>query len=1839
MELSGSLLQQLQCRKTDSELSECLSTLSTYLIMENELFLLTFRVKEGVECVLSVLERVIADRTYADTVVMSFRALSTIFEHVPHSYAISLKFRSPIVKNTCRALHTALSMEWKHSHTDTSTLVDEGLRLIRSLAVIDTSGGILQDIVLGDFLTFCAVGDSLSIRSALEALHTICCKVVLPPDIESSVFSSIVNLFRSITDSSSLQNRESVIVESVENFISPFLLTLFEQLMQVMDATPDSWSQLELVLLSIGEIMVRSYVCHRNSTSRFVVSENLIKQLFVMMMKFEPNGKLDVATHSSKILLCEVVLWSIALCSRERFTELMVCTEAQQFFTALLSPTTAEVFAILDDPFGSSVVLSNQRKKREKDNLTLLSGMHLFVLACSSIPALEFSPLSETICPIHRWSWEDDRHEKHLFSEEQCSTLECAYAHRVTKFTVMIFHESAEVNMLAMTVKRLSRKATYRIERSFVPFAFQLEGKDGFRPVDKVETNLFYKDSQPSPSKFASLQSSSIDNGFVPPPSTLLLAEVYFDLIAQFSARNFGILERTMVISVCASLLHLLLLSKKVECAQALLKNNMLLICSLLNESLLCSGKSATCTLLTVIKWLFIKDDELGLFFCVTADRCGLLQRLEVLRINWSSSEEVRETGRGKAPLKLCSNLYQAMSKKLSSLQRKILISFSKVELLFAVVGSIKESASVPGLHTEKIEELLQYLCGTISLTAYEVYQMEVGKTLLSYLMNGKMIEEVLGESVVYCSEGFSSSRNSLTCSVHNSITTPAEREPFSSLHSAMRATPRVFAFINTERLEKFISVALTLPAGFCKMIQLLTSTLSLGLQLPPVESLIFTSGNVGCKTPSKFFDTISKFNFRVRMCSLSTSQRSKAVHIESSRSPSPVPNGEHHLESTKKNVHSGTKSSKLRRVSRHPLHKKRYSSSRSPHKKSPSSESSDVELRCHLMATVGDIERLLRTGIVSSELPVSGVGTESFNRSMPFLLQTVKLYFNDVVKERPNSNEGKIARMLLNSLNQNNAALIRLLLHHAISSFSCTNPLADGREVSSSSFFPFPADFPLSEAERSVAVTLVKEGIERRFSLFRPHCGYCNSHETFFGLLYQEAYRSQNKVVLLKLEEMMCTSQDVKNETSEPLTRSLCSCATESCRRQGTMLNSLVDLLGSSDSLSSLLSSSNSFFTFHCFEGTKNPGRCSCGDFKKEEFYTNFKDGFSQMLPSIAYREDIVLLSLFHQYHDHLEMSPTQLLGASENLFVSSYITAHVVQSVVKSALRVALLPVQLALPPWVTYVLDNAKFLIPLSTREKLCRFFACGARRALLTRLKLKAIQKKGVEFSISELSEHSVHKFSVNRERLLTDATNVLRKSADCRFPVSLEFEGDVGVGQGPTAQFYTLLSQQISQKKLQLWKDVSTEKISSQTPLLAGDASFEKKKGSAAQLEEALINPPPEGLFPAQEISTSIIQYSARERRGSQTIIVDRMANWVGGMKLDMNEKSTLYYTVGMALGRSFLDGYVIPLFLSSAIFFFLRYGCPPFRAAVSETDIANGIDFPIDLYNLTEADIKMVDRDLMHSIARLSQESKETLESLTIPFSFPGNDDFELVQYGKQKVVTLKNLKKYTQRVAAAVLYESVASAIQLITAGFSDVVPHGALCAVEVDEISVLFCGKPLSLTEPLWSYDEIRSVLVGEHGYQNDSPQIVMLAEILSRKLSPTEQQAFLLFITGCPRLPLGGIRALGAITVVKRNDVVYPVGMEVKFPFHREKPDSEEVLDPLSSDWEIDEKETLHFAPCGDLETLTHTLLDGDWPLPSVNTCFRYLKLPPYPSVEMMHKKLLLSITQCGDTFELS
>ncbi|GAB2254951.1 hypothetical protein Droror1_Dr00008729 [Drosera rotundifolia] len=106
-------------------------------------------------------------------------------------------------------------------------------------------------------------------------------------------------------------------------------------------------------------------------------------------------------------------------------------------------------------------------------------------------------------------------------------------------------------------------------------------------------------------------------------------------------------------------------------------------------------------------------------------------------------------------------------------------------------------------------------------------------------------------------------------------------------------------------------------------------------------------------------------------------------------------------------------------------------------------------------------------------------------------------------------------------------------------------------------------------------------------------------------------------------------------------------------------------------------------------------------------------------------------------------------------------------------------------------------------------------------------------------------------------------------------------------------------------------------------------------------------------------------------------------------------------------------------------------------------------------------------------------------------------------------------------------------------------------------------------------------------DHGYTASSPPVIDLLEIM-QEFNHVQQRSFVHFVTGAPRLPPGGLAALNPkLTVVRK---------------------------PLSNN-------------------------SFDLDLPSVMTCANYLKLPPYPTKEIMRQKILYAIMEGQGSFHLS
>jgi E3 ubiquitin-protein ligase TRIP12 len=144
---------------------------------------------------------------------------------------------------------------------------------------------------------------------------------------------------------------------------------------------------------------------------------------------------------------------------------------------------------------------------------------------------------------------------------------------------------------------------------------------------------------------------------------------------------------------------------------------------------------------------------------------------------------------------------------------------------------------------------------------------------------------------------------------------------------------------------------------------------------------------------------------------------------------------------------------------------------------------------------------------------------------------------------------------------------------------------------------------------------------------------------------------------------------------------------------------------------------------------------------------------------------------------------------------------------------------------------------------------------------------------------------------------------------------------------------------------------------------------------------------------------------------------------------------------------------------------------------------------------------------------------------------------------------------------------------------GFSSVIDTSFLVVLEADDLKRMIIGDEIEMTA-----DDLMNNTDFAHGYTENSQEIKFLFDVLTG-FSDYERGLFVKFITGCERLPIGGLSALRPrLTIVASDNGV-------------------------------------------------------DAALPSVMTCTNYLKLPAYRSRVVMREKLLQAITEGQEAFLLT
>lgn len=365
------------------------------------------------------------------------------------------------------------------------------------------------------------------------------------------------------------------------------------------------------------------------------------------------------------------------------------------------------------------------------------------------------------------------------------------------------------------------------------------------------------------------------------------------------------------------------------------------------------------------------------------------------------------------------------------------------------------------------------------------------------------------------------------------------------------------------------------------------------------------------------------------------------------------------------------------------------------------------------------------------------------------------------------------------------------------------------------------------------------------------------------------------------------------------------------------------------------------------------------------------------------------------------------------------------------------------------------------------------------------------------SNSSFNDHSTHiKVHLSREKIFDDGCILLKSLGHPFFLFDISFEGEEGIGIGPTQEFFTLMGLEFAKSKHKMWRNDHN-----------GNESADGEAYATSKI----------GLYPMVGASLS------------------------------------LFELLGKFCGKAVEMGYLVPIPFSR-----------PFFKVFAGEDVT----------------MEEIDEQLAKSI---KSSTPEILDGFT--FEYPGTE-FEMKKNGSNISINSKNIDEYKSLVEQ---YTINKEAVEAFKNGFHSIVSPGIDNIFDADEFKRLISGDDTNASANSLTKSDFRDNVIISHGYTKNSPQIEQLFEILE-SFSRDQKALFIRFVTGCERLPVGGLKNLSPKLTIAR-----------KVP---------EVKDQNPDDL-----------------------------LPSVMTCTNYFKLPSYSSKEIMKEKILLAISEGQGAFLLT
>ena len=357
-------------------------------------------------------------------------------------------------------------------------------------------------------------------------------------------------------------------------------------------------------------------------------------------------------------------------------------------------------------------------------------------------------------------------------------------------------------------------------------------------------------------------------------------------------------------------------------------------------------------------------------------------------------------------------------------------------------------------------------------------------------------------------------------------------------------------------------------------------------------------------------------------------------------------------------------------------------------------------------------------------------------------------------------------------------------------------------------------------------------------------------------------------------------------------------------------------------------------------------------------------------------------------------------------------------------------------------------------------------------------------------ICSLNSITSKTFTVNRKNIFKEFKDCFSLKENVNLRWQFRFTGEVGEGEGPTKEFYTLVSHEYQKHELGLW---------------FGNAQNSVVDDQASYVES------PNGLYP------KIV-------KSSNSLFTE------------------LFVYLGKFFAKALLDN--IRLDLDLNIEFFRRLLAIIKNNTKTEyieiINISGEMnDFICQLHHVKDRlmeiknDMSLTEEQRNDLIAILPFDNDYSFEDLCMNFTVPGSDE-ELVDGGADIMLSASKVEEYLH-CFNRVIGRNLTNAALAFYSGFSEILPSGELKIFLPKDLKRLFSGEQ----HEKWTVAYLKSCCSYSNGYDAESPSVGYLFEVLS-SLDPKQQKAFLQFTTSTTKLPFGGLKSLRpSLLIYKAGD----------------------------------------------------------------------------------------------------